>query len=176
MKFKLSKSQWEKIGRTAGWIKKATKMLDEDQIANWIDTEGGTEVPTENPMEKIYMSADKTYRLEIRWWKVYKNKVEEGSDYSFQCHPDGRTKGVLNADVVRELQSGKYADPVVYKVGNEYRLCDCGSGLTPHEDHDKRGISIGYVCDKCKASKRSKYRPEIFTDPNYYADEPIEPE
>jgi hypothetical protein len=39
---------------------------------------------------------------------------------------------------------------------------------------DARGIFCCYVCDKCKAAKMTKYRPEIFTDPNYWHDEPID--
>ena len=41
---------------------------------------------------------------------------------------------------------------------------------------DARGIFCCYVCDACEEVKRSRYRPEIFTDPNYKADEPFEDE
>jgi hypothetical protein len=51
--------------------------------------------------------------------------------------------------------------------------CPCGSGEVPFIDYDARGISIGYVCDKCQKSQRNKYRPEIFSDGNYECDEPI---
>ena len=40
--------------------------------------------------------------------------------------------------------------------------------------HDERGIFCCYVCDTCEAEKRARYRPEIFTDSQYEADEPIE--
>lgn len=56
------------------------------------------------------------------------------------------------------------------------RPCPCGSGKDRYELRDARGISCGYVCEDCEATKRAGYRPEIFTDPNYDADEPIEPE
>ena len=39
---------------------------------------------------------------------------------------------------------------------------------------DARGIPIGYVCKKCEDAKKSKFRVEVFTDSDYYADEPIE--
>lgn len=39
---------------------------------------------------------------------------------------------------------------------------------------DARGIPCGRVCDRCEGWKRSKYRPEIFEDASYEADEPIE--
>ena len=42
--------------------------------------------------------------------------------------------------------------------------------------YDARGIFCCYVCDECEQSKRARYRPEIFTDPNYWTDEPVEPE
>ena len=43
-------------------------------------------------------------------------------------------------------------------------------------EFDARGIEIARVCDKCRAQKLAKYRPEVLTDPGYEADEPIEPE
>lgn len=43
-------------------------------------------------------------------------------------------------------------------------------------EYDARGIEIGFVCAQCRASKLSKFRPEVLTDPNYIADEDIEPE
>lgn len=41
---------------------------------------------------------------------------------------------------------------------------------------DARGIFCCYVCDACYEAKRARYRPDIFTDPNYWTDEPVEPE
>jgi hypothetical protein len=40
--------------------------------------------------------------------------------------------------------------------------------------NDARGIFCGYVCDKCEAERRADFRSEIFADPDYHADEPIE--
>lgn len=54
------------------------------------------------------------------------------------------------------------------------RPCPCGSGLDSYILADARGIPVGRVCDTCEAAKRAKYRPEIFTDRNYWHDEPLE--
>ena len=40
--------------------------------------------------------------------------------------------------------------------------------------YDARGIYCGRVCDGCEAEVRSRFRAEIFTDPDYWHDEPIE--
>lgn len=42
--------------------------------------------------------------------------------------------------------------------------------------NDARGIPLARVCDKCKEEKLSKFRPEVRTNPNYQADEAIEPD
>ena len=55
------------------------------------------------------------------------------------------------------------------------RECTCGSGLTRFALVDARGIFCTYVCNECEGFKSKRYRPEIFTNPNYDADEPIEP-
>jgi len=51
------------------------------------------------------------------------------------------------------------------------RMCFCGSGLERFELRDARGISCGFVCDKCEAAKRAQYRPEIFYNGRYEADD-----
>ena len=42
--------------------------------------------------------------------------------------------------------------------------------------YDARSIPIGRVCPRCVEAKKATYRPEVLTDPNYEADEPIEEE
>jgi hypothetical protein len=54
------------------------------------------------------------------------------------------------------------------------KTCPCGSGEPRYILYDARGIGCGYVCEKCEAKARAKYRPDIFTDSQYWADEPIE--
>lgn len=56
----------------------------------------------------------------------------------------------------------------------EEETCRCGSGLQTHELYDARGIYCGLCCDKCEEKERSKYRSEIFNDPEYVCDEQID--
>ena len=43
-------------------------------------------------------------------------------------------------------------------------------------ENDARGIPLTRVCSKCRSEKLKKYRPEVLTNSNYEADEPIESE
>ena len=43
-------------------------------------------------------------------------------------------------------------------------------------EYDARGIELCRVCDKCRKKKLARYRPDVLSDPNYWADEPIEEE
>ena len=56
------------------------------------------------------------------------------------------------------------------------RPCSCGSGKERRELRDARGIFCAFVCDACEEAKRKTFRPDIFTDAAYEADEAIEPE
>lgn len=56
------------------------------------------------------------------------------------------------------------------------RPCNCGSGLASWWENDARGLPLCRVCPKCRKQQLSKYRPEVLTDSNYEADEPIEPD
>lgn len=51
---------------------------------------------------------------------------------------------------------------------------------TPHDgswwEHDARGIPLARVCDGCREAKLAKYRDDVLTDPDYWADEPVEGE
>jgi hypothetical protein len=53
------------------------------------------------------------------------------------------------------------------------RQCPCGSGRESWELLDARGIYCGRVCEKCEAEKRAEFRADIFTDANYWTDEPV---
>lgn len=64
--------------------------------------------------------------------------------------------------------------PGVLEVINENDLCDCGSGKQKQALNDARSIFCCYVCEDCEQEKSSRYRPEVLTDSNYYADEPID--
>lgn len=54
------------------------------------------------------------------------------------------------------------------------RECPCGSGEFPEAVYDARNIFVAYVCSRCRRDKLSGYRPEIFTNPGYWHDEPID--
>jgi hypothetical protein len=54
------------------------------------------------------------------------------------------------------------------------RPCPCGSGKDSHWLKDARGIEVARVCETCEAGKKAGYRPDIFTDSQYWADEPID--
>lgn len=59
---------------------------------------------------------------------------------------------------------------------NDARPCPCGSGLASHWQKDARGIELCRTCDKCHDEKMAKYRPDVLTNSNYWADEPIDDE
>lgn len=54
--------------------------------------------------------------------------------------------------------------------------CRCGSGLPRFELFDARNIFLTFACDKCERAKLKRYRPDVLTDPNYAADEAIDPD
>jgi hypothetical protein len=56
------------------------------------------------------------------------------------------------------------------------RPCPCGSGQPRRDLADARGIFCGYVCNACERRVRRGYDAEIFTDPNYSHDEPVDGE
>jgi hypothetical protein len=39
---------------------------------------------------------------------------------------------------------------------------------------DARGIPLVRACDVCRDAKLARYRPEVLSDSNYHADEPID--
>ena len=54
------------------------------------------------------------------------------------------------------------------------KTCPCGSNEPRRELTDARGIFCTFVCDKCEKEKRGRFRPDIFTDSQYWTDEPVE--
>jgi len=56
------------------------------------------------------------------------------------------------------------------------QTCSCGSGNGSYPVYDARGIYCGRACEECEERLRGKYREEIFENPNYEVEEPIEPE
>jgi hypothetical protein len=58
----------------------------------------------------------------------------------------------------------------------DVKPCPCGSGKNSYWLSDARGIPLKRVCSDCVDAKMKTYRPEIFTNPEYWTDEPIEAE
>ena len=56
------------------------------------------------------------------------------------------------------------------------RPCPCGSERESWWENDARGIPLARVCTICRDRKLAGYRPDVLTDPGYWADEPIEAE
>jgi hypothetical protein len=56
----------------------------------------------------------------------------------------------------------------------DHRPCPCGSGLRSYWVRDARGIELFRGCAKCVGIRSKAYRPEVLTNPNYHADEPID--
>ena len=54
--------------------------------------------------------------------------------------------------------------------------CTCGSGKESVWIYDARHIPLARVCQDRRDEKLSRFRPEVLSNPNYEADEPIEPE
>lgn len=54
------------------------------------------------------------------------------------------------------------------------RPCPCGSGKGSYWQHDARGIPLFRTCDDCHDTKMEGVRPDVLTDSNYWADEPID--
>lgn len=52
--------------------------------------------------------------------------------------------------------------------------CACGSTRKRRPLFDARGIFCTYVCDECEEEKKKEFRPDIFTDPDYWISEPVE--
>lgn len=59
-------------------------------------------------------------------------------------------------------------------LADDSMKCRCGLGLHREPLYDARGIFCCYTCDKCEKEKRAEFRPDIFTNPSYETDEPIE--
>ena len=49
---------------------------------------------------------------------------------------------------------------------------DCGPNFS--RLYDVHGIYCCRICDVCEAEKRARFRPEIFTDPDYERSEDID--
>jgi 7-cyano-7-deazaguanine synthase in queuosine biosynthesis len=57
---------------------------------------------------------------------------------------------------------------------HDVRPCPCGSGKDSTWACDARGIELCRTCASCHKRQMKRYRPDVLTDSNYWADEPIE--
>jgi len=63
---------------------------------------------------------------------------------------------------------------VISSRDRSHVICSCGSGYRSAWQYDARNIPLARTCVKCHKKVMARYRPEVLTDPNYQADEPIE--
>lgn len=71
----------------------------------------------------------------------------------------------------------EYSDRETRREKIRDTTCICGSGrVDTFNLFDARGIYISKVCTECVEQVKRKYRPDIFTDSNYWTDEPIDEE
>jgi hypothetical protein len=63
---------------------------------------------------------------------------------------------------------------VMMRRKRTFHPCPCGSGRNSSWRHDARNVPLARTCVVCDSRVMAKYRPEVLTDPNYSADEPIE--
>lgn len=103
--------------------------------------------------------------------------------YSFPCDEEGnilfddiQPAGAENARKCLAEKMPGYHKGKIRPWHNTINFCQCGSKEIPYDLNDARGIYAGKVCSKCEEEKKSHFRPEIFTNMRYHADEPIEPD
>lgn len=76
-------------------------------------------------------------------------------------------KSLIGSIIKEALASEGIHDP---------KPCNCGSGLDSYWANDARGIPLKRVCPKCRDEKLKGFRQDVLDNPNYEADEPIEPD
>ena len=104
------------------------------------------------------------YKPQLKGWLSV--KFEDGHVASFPANRLQIPFSFLKNPDQTTLKEGRYDE----------RPCDCGSGLMSRWVLDARNIPLVRACDKCRKEKLSHYRPDVLTNPNYEADEPIEPD
>jgi hypothetical protein len=109
------------------------------------------------------------YRLVVCGVPMTEYSDQEMGAYARLCAKRAKSIGEI------AQMMGKTEDEV-HRLMEVAGGCRCGSGYEPRWFYDARGIELFKGCDKCSPAKLKQYRPEVLTNPNYYADEPIEPE
>lgn len=111
------------------------------------------------------MSCDHPNRYITTYTKDYRWADDSGGGFSFLCTSSG---GIDRASLPIPAQvnlvkciAGLHARTIVDAGVTEHRVDTC------YPLYDARGVYVARVCYECEAATRAKYRPEIFTDPNY---------
>jgi hypothetical protein len=107
-----------------------------------------------------------------------------GAGFSVPCDAAGNAL----TDELSDLLLEKYNDALVLESQGYWtkvecrprvtlvRLCSCGSGEESEQHYDARGIYLCRACPKCEREQLGRYRSDVLSDPNYWADEEIEME
>jgi len=159
VKLIISKSQWEKIGRLAGWY---NKTLSDERVDQWIQDHNATiirKINSPGQYKETWRSEDKTLSMDVIYYKFYEREGRYGSGYSFPCNPSGNLTMRPSKEILDEIRIGNFKKPVITKEGKFYISgCECGSGLMPEMEYDARGIEIGNMCNRCKKDRLSRFR------------------
>jgi hypothetical protein len=86
------------------------------------------------------------------------------------CRHIGQLFGLPASDILKAVRQ-------VPTLDNLESLYYCHhEGQASWWEYDARGIALCKVCQLCKESKLAQYRPEVLVNPDYQADEQIEPD
>lgn len=175
MRIKISKAQWEHIGKTAGWIKKA--QWAPTNLSDRTDADSGPAY-TADEEEDILLGKEENISDEQRLQEAYMEGYKVGKEDSASPMPyrqdtdSGRALATKWLDGYNDAIKGK--QPSMQRTAQAARECACGSGLVRRPLYDAKSIFVAYVCDLCEKRIKSKYRDDIFTNPSYWTDEPVE--
>jgi len=82
MKIKINKSQWEKIGNIAGWLKVSKMIEDENSDDKMLSFSFGS-TPEDVVKERVNLEAPSGYSMKIKnqdEWKIIAKAVNQGID------------------------------------------------------------------------------------------------
>ncbi len=108
-----------------------------------------------------------------REFDTYPSTVEQLATEIEECDADPTVKGLTDflGHVARCLRSNGFIPfgfPAEAPIDLAVHTCD---PQRKYRVHDARGIYAFSCCPLCEHTKRSRFRPEVFTDPNYDAED-----
>lgn len=133
-------------------------------------------------MVEIEIDKENCEEIRTEYTRSYVWKHDPGSGFGFPCDKEGNVElDKMSPNAKQNYEACVNGDFIMIDEGvkarkSVIRLCRCGSLRYTYDLHDARGIFVNRVCSDCENEVRSRYRPEIFEDMNYEANEPIEPE